>query len=1015
MATVTIDGYSEWQNDPSVTGINRLKRRATFMSYDNLDQALKASRYLSTRYMSLNGEWTFKLFNNSDETVYGFSQPDFRADGWDTISVPSSWQFEGYDYPQYCNIQYPWEGNERISAPQAPTEYNPVGCYIKRFTLPDGWENNRVVICLDGVESCFYLYVNGTRYGYSESSFNTAEFDITPLVRKGENVIAVEVHRWCTGSWLEDQDFWRLAGIFRDVYLYYTKSQYISDFKVLANTDDGFKSGHLKVDVELDGADSSCEVEMSVYDANGDIAAYDSKVVGNGTTVGLHATIPFVQLWSAEHPYLYNVVLSLRTQIGEAIEFVSCKAGFRRVEIRHSVVYLNGKRLILKGVNRHEFSCDTGRTVSREDMGRDIMTLKSNNINAVRTSHYPNSPYWYELCDEYGIYVIDENNLETHGTQSTGGPLTAVIPGSSATWLHACMDRVEALYERDKNHPSIIAWSLGNESACGDTFTKMADWLRSHDSTRFIHYENVSNDDKQYAGVSDVYSVMYPHPDKLEKDLVKYNDKPYLLCEYSHAMGNSCGGNEKYFELLEKHPHFLGMFVWDYIDQAISVKDEKGEYLAYGGDFGEKPHDGNFCGDGLVFADRIPSPKLEEIKRLYRYIDVRAVNPEKGIIEVTNNYLFSNLSEYNLHWQQTSGGIVVDSGDVTVELEPSQTKTVELRLVEKPQGEWYLNILFELKDSTKWAKAGHVITKEQFIVNELALEKTDMTGEDMRVRVEYGTIYISGGKLEARLSRRTGRLYYLTYGGKQILRTPVELSLWRALTDNDRGNHQLVRCGTWQHAGSDAWMGIDPRKIKDGGSCISVEVGISVHTQPESYGSLIYLFTSKGVSARLSFTPALGLPELPEIGLRFCTDNAYYRLDYLGRGPHENYIDRRRSADVGLYKIEIDDLFTPYLKPQENGERTDVRTATLVGVHNRLCIEAQHEPIELNVCRWTPEELEAAAHACELPESDRLCVRVLARQMGVGGFDSWGAHTLEKYKNLSGREYSLSFSLIPNK
>ena len=1005
-----INGYSEWQNDPRTTNVNRLARRACFMPYNNLDEALKGSRYLSSRYITLNGEWKFRFFKNADNLIYSFCEEDFDASKWDNITVPSCWACEGYDYPQYCNMQYPWEGNERIAPPDAPIEYNPVGCYIKRFTLPKGWASKRVIITFDGVESCFYLYVNGTKYGYSEGTFNTAEFDITHLLHAGENVIAVEVHRWCTASWLEDQDFWRMGGIFRDVYLSYTNEQYIRDFTVVAETDISFKSGHLSVTVEPGYADDTSEIEMTVYDANGDIAAYDSKVIEGKAELELSATVPFVQLWSAEHPYLYNVVLSLRTQTGEAVEFVSCKTGFRHIEIRDSVIYFNGKRLILKGVNRHEFSASRGRAITREDMGKDIMTMKAHNINAVRTSHYPNSPYWYELCDEYGLYVIDENNLETHGTQNTAGQFAQLIPSSNPDWTDACMDRITALYQRDKNHVSIIAWSLGNESSGGDNFVKMANYLRQHDSTRFIHYENLRDGDDM--SVTDVYSTMYTAPDDLERNLITQTDKPHMLCEYTHAMGNSCGGNEGYFELLDKYPHFQGMFVWDYIDQALIKKTDDGkEYLAYGGDFGETPHDGNFCGNGLVFADRTVTPKLIEMKQLYQNVSFKAVDAKKGVVEITNNFLFTNLNEYNLHWQQVSGGIVIDSGDVCVELEPGRSKKIDLRLVQHPETEWYLNLLFELKDSITWAKAGHVVAKHQFVLNEYNVEKTDMSGEEMHLRVEYGTIYVTGGGLEARISRRNGKLYYLASNGRQILRTPIDLSFWRAITDNDKGNRQAVRCGTWRFAGAAAQFDNDVRKIKDTGNCISVEADLCVYTQPASYGKLRYDFTSKGVHFSLSFTPDAKLPEVPEIGLRFTTDNEYYRLDWLGRGPHENYIDRLDSADIALHKVDINKLFTPYLKPQENGNRTGVRYATLVGAKSNLRIEAD-KALELNVSKWTPEELEAASHPVFLPESNKLCVRVLARQMGVGGVDSWGAHTLEKYKNLAGKEYTLDFSLL---
>ncbi|MCQ2461812.1 MAG: DUF4981 domain-containing protein [Clostridia bacterium] len=1008
------DSFKVWQSDPCTTSVNRMERRACFMPYGDIDQAIKADRYLSSRYKSLNGVWNFRFFKNPYENMPSLENEINDFSGWDEINVPSCWAMEGYDYPQYCNSQYPWEGNEKVTPPCAPTEYNPVGLYVKKFNLEKRFYGKRTVITFDGVESCFVLYVNGVKFGYSESSFNTAEFDITELIRDGENTVALEVHRWCTGSWMEDQDFFRLGGIFRDVYLSFTQKTYINDFRVLTDIDRSYKSGSLAIEVDVAGEAQEAELELTLYDMNGDIAAYDSTVCSIGEKNNLHATVPYIKTWSAEQPYLYTTVITLLSRGGSPIEYVSCKTGFRKIERKGGQILFNGKRLVLKGVNRHEFSADKGRAITREDMLADVLIMKQHNINAVRTSHYPNSPYWYELCDEYGLYVIAENNLEAHGTQSCAGAFFPLLPASEEAWTAACLDRVEALYQRDKNHACIVSWSLGNEAGCGDNFLKMADRLRELDGERFIHYENVSMDDEKYSHASDVSSTMYTHPENLEQNLKKYADMPNMLCEFSHAMGNSCGGNEKYTALIDKYPNFLGFFVWDFIDQAIRVKDENGEYFAYGGDFGDTPNDGNFCGNGLIFADRSLSPKIKEIKALYQYINITAVEPETGLIEIENKNLFTNLKEYNLHWQQVSGGIVEDSGDLTVELAPGEKKTVHLKLSQKISTEWYLNVLFELKEPCKWAKAGHTVAAQQFIVNPFVLDRTDLSAGDMNVRTEYGTIYVSSEKLEARISRRTGKLYSLTWNGKQLLDTPVELSLWRAETDNDRGNRQTVRCGTWKYAADYASFGIDVRKIQNGSTYVAVETDICVHTQPESRGTLRYTFTDKGVGIKLSFTPAAGLPEIPEIGVRFNTENRYYRLDYLGRGPGENYIDRCKASPVGLYKTDIDELFTPYLKPQENGERTDVRRAKLVGANGSLMLEAQKDCFELNVSRWTPEETEKAAHPYELPESDKLCIRVLARQMGVGGYNSWGAHTLEEYKNHSGREYTLSFNLIPD-
>ena len=1006
-----LDGFLEWQSQPQTTHVNAMKPRATFMPYATLDEAIKCNRFLSSRYLSLNGEWKFRFFKNYNETQFGFAEPHFNSDDWDDITVPSNWETQGYGTAKYCNIQYPWEGNERVTPPYAPVEDNPVGCYIKKITLPDDFKQNRVIITFDGVSSAFYLYINGLRLGYSESSYNTVEFDITQALYPGENVIALEVFTYCTGSWLEDQDCFRLSGIFRDVYLTTTPMGYIQDFALSHEMDSAYKTGMLSATIELGGIIDSGEIEMTIYDANGDIAAFSSKAVNYMGIYQLKTTVPFINLWNCEHPYLYTVVFTLRNSKGIETELVSCKTGFRKIEIRNSVIYLNGQRLILKGVNRHEFCLEGGRAVSREIMGKDIMTLKANNFNAVRTSHYPNSPYWYELCDEYGIYVIDENNLETHGTRFSEFKSTPLIPGSKDDWTSACMDRIERLYERDKNHTCIISWSLGNECSGGENFKKMYSYLKEKDPSRFVHYESVWDDPKNDCAVSDVYSFMYIKPDELEQRLKTQKDKPYLLCEYSHAMGNSCGGNEKYMELLDKYPYFQGMFVWDFVDQALKVKTAKGKtFYGYGGDFGDIPNDGNFCGNGLLFADRKPTSKLEELKYLYQNMTVKPVKPENGIVEITNNFAFSNLNEFNLHWQQFKDGIVVDSGDISLDIKPGETKVVEIGIDSRIKQEWYLNLLLELKDSVKWAKAGHVVAKEQFIVNEYKFDKFSLAGSEIATKIEYGTIYIYGEDMEVRFSRRSNKLYYFKKGKNVIIDNPITPNFWRALTDNDRGNHQSVRCGCWRDAGEHASFSL--LSIKENGERVILETSFKTYTYPESCGKIIYTVTTKGIHVDFEFEADRSLPEIPEIGVKFTVSEKYKRLDYLGKGPHENYIDRNKSAFVGLYKTNIDELFVPYLKPQEHGERTAVRYAILISDKDKFRIEADNE-MELNVSKYSISQLETAMHTHELAADGKVYVRVIARQMGVGGYDSWGAHTLDEYKNKTGVKYKFGFSIIP--
>ena len=1012
MTRQPIDGLREWQSDPTITGVNRLPQRATFHPFADPAQAKRDLPFASDRCLCLNGRWQFLYCGRLAEKPAGFFRPDFDAAAFGEIPVPSSWQMQGHGAAQYCNVQYPWEGNEPLTPPFAPTETNSAGLYRKTVMLDAEFLSlGRVILTFEGVESAFYLYVNGAPAGYSEGTFRRSEFDVTDLLQPGENLIAAEVYRWCTGSWLEDRDFFRLAGIFRDVYLTARPAQHLCDLAVTAEPDPRFRDGKVAAVLTLAQADRGTEAEMTVFDMNGATVAFDSAVTDGSAKVRLAATVPGVKLWSAETPELYTVLILLRDESGETLECTAVRTGFRRIEIKDGVVFLNGRRLLLKGTNRHEFSCDTGRAIDRETMIADILTMKRSNINAVRTSHYPNHPDWYTLCDEYGLYVIDENDLETHGARFSEPPAPPLIPGSEPAWTPCCLDRISCLYERDKNHPSILFWSLGNECSGGKNFKVMYDYLKEKDPSRPVHYESIWDDFENDRDVTDVWSMMYAKPWNIEDFMQKHPEKPFMLCEYTHAMGNSCGGNDKYMALFQKHPGFFGAFVWDFVDQAVRLTAKDGtSYIGYGGDSGEWPHDGNFCGDGLLFADRTESPKLWEMKRLYQNVTFRAVRAETGELEITNEFLFTDLSAFNLHWQQISGNRVVNSGDRIVAAAPGETVRVQLGLGKPPEGEWYLSVFFELKDNTSWAKAGHVVAKAQFTVNEGKWRRRGVeSSERMTMRTEYGTLYLQGGVLSAAVSRRSGRLYSLKKNGTELLNGDIAPTFWRALTDNDRGCKQGVRCAVWRDAGESAGFHIE--EVKHNGRSVTVRTRFWAPTQPESTGTLDYTFGANGVKVDFSFTPHEGLPEVPLVGLLLPLVNRYHTLQYLGRGPHENYVDRKESADVGLYRIPISDLYVPYLKPQEHGERTDVRHAKLIGPKGDLTLEAA-DVMELNVSPWSAKTLEETAHGYALPQSDVLFVRPAACQMGVGGYDSWGAHTLDEYKLFAGKTYQFSFTIL---
>ena len=1012
-----VDGYVEWQANPEITGVNRLPQHATFMPYASFEEAQKAELYASSRCKVLNGKWKFKLYKNYAYRPSDFAQVHYDTHNWDTVQVPGSWQMQGYDQSQYCNVRYPWEGHEDICPPAAPTKHNPVGCYVKRIHVGADLLQKRVVLCFEGVESAFYLYVNGQRVGYSESSFNRAEFDVTRYLQEGSNVIGVEVYRWCTGSWLECQDMWRLGGIFRDVYLYTTEREYIRDFVLKAQPDGEMKDGFVEVLVKTNGAYEGLSLDMSVLDAAGNTVALDCQYANEDHRTVLRAIVAGADLWSSEHPALYTLVLTLKNN-GAPIEYISTKFGFRKVEILDGVIRINDRRVVFKGTNRHEFDCRTGRYITEEVMRDDLEKMKRANMNAVRTSHYPNCPRWMELCDEYGIYVIDENNMESHGTNRSTIIGCPQIPDSRPEWEKACMDRIQALYERDKNCTCVVCWSMGNESLGGETPKKMYRYLKNVDDTRFVHFE--CHGDPEEQSLSDVQSKMYAKPQECEEyALTRRDGRPYLLCEYTHAMGNSCGSTDEYTTLWDKYPCLQGGFVWDWVDQSILTKDDQGrEYLAYGGDFGDEPNDGHFCGNGLLFGDRRITPKYYEIQKLYQYVDFCAVDPVRGQVEIKNKYLFTDLADFELYWCQCSDKGVFRDGVVEVQLAPGEKKVLDLELGRPCNTEFYLNLELRTKEKTLWCPAGFAVAKEQFVIDAFANTYDELVADaPLLVDDTYGSLRVMSDDVNIRFERRErNQLVSIKVGGEELLQGPMRFNFWRALTDNDRGTRAGSRLGCWRDAGdtpgiyNNTKWSIENYKILDGGKKVVVVSGATVCTQPECKGQVIYTITSKGMEVDMQFFPNDALPEIPEVGLLFELPPDFENLTYLGAGPEENYIDRCNATQIGLYNTTVTDLYTDYLKPQECGNRTGVRYATLVGQKKVFSLVA--EPVmELNVSHWLPKEIENTWHGKDLPPVTKTVVRCIARQQGVGGYDSWGAHCNEKYKNKTDKTYRLKFQI----
>ncbi|MEN1985027.1 glycoside hydrolase family 2 TIM barrel-domain containing protein [Paenibacillus hubeiensis] len=1003
----------KWLGDVSVFEVNRLKAYSDHRYYRTMEEALKSDE-MDMRY-SLNGMWKFNYAVRPDCRPEHFYAADFSSDGWDDIEVPGHIQLQGYGQIQYVNTQYPWDGLNELRPPALPEDNNAVGSYIRTFHLPAGWGNSPVYISFQGVESAFYVWLNGHFVGYGEDSFTPSDFDLTPFLQEGENKLAVEVYQRSTGSWLEDQDFWRFSGIFREVYLYTVPAAHIRDVRVRTDLDASYTQGTLQLDLKLEGAAAAgARVEAELRDAQGNVVQTFGVNVQDGQA-SVRKEVGEVNLWSAEIPYLYRLYLRVYDSAGELVEVVPQAVGFRVFEMIDKVMHINGKRIVFKGVNRHEFNPHRGRAITKEDMLWDIRTIKQNNMNAVRTSHYPNQSLWYELCDEYGVYVIDEMNLETHGSWQKLGAVEPswVIPGDRPEWLDIVMDRAVSMVERDKNHPSILIWSCGNESHGGEVIFKVSEYFRTYDPTRLVHYEGVFHD-RRFNDTSDMESRMYAKPADIEAYLNDNPEKPYISCEYMHAMGNSIGGMHKYTELEDKYPMYQGGFIWDYIDQAIYKKDRYGKpFLAYGGDFGDRPSDYSFCGDGIVYANRQVTAKMQEVKFLYQNIKLF---PDRGGVRIVNGNLFANTSQYALTYSLEREGVTVLSGTLEAAVAPGEEAFVELPLgtEQLAPGEYAVNAAFVLRESTLWAEKGDEVAFGQFVFTQEAAEGASVTTDLNQVnaiQVVEGDVNIGvrAGSTQVLFSKAFGTLVSLKFSGQEtIAQMPAPL-FWRATTDNDKGTSMGFELGAW-YAASLLPKCIEWKAEQQQGE-YRIEFTYKLNISTEVKAKVAYTVRADGsVLVQNTYQGTAGLPDLPIHALSFKTSPEFDRVQWLALGPEENYADRAFGARLGIHESSVADTVAPYLVPQESGNRTGVRWAKLTDAAGRgFRIEAASAPIELNVSPYTAFELENAQHAYELPPVHYTVVTVAGKQMGVGGDDSWGAPVHPEYRIPSDGELQFEF------
>lgn len=1024
-------------HDPKFFKENCMAAHSDHVTYKNEAEAVEQN---SSFRLSLDGIWKFHYAKNDAQTIPGFEAEDYNCRPWDDILVPAHIQMEGYDIPQYANIQYPWDGREDVWRDAVPTDFNPVASYVKYFTLPEGFVKNGLYISFQGVESGFALWLNGSYVGYSEDSFTPSEFDLTPYVKEGENKLALKVFKWTSSSWCEDQDFYRFSGIFRSVYLYTMPKVHVYDLKVQPVVAESLESADLVLDMEICGKAET--VEKSADDAKmQNVSAKitltgsrdDSKEGAAGSvsentifseTISFQpnntsdtirftdtgaATVHFEQevnhpnLWSAEHPELYTLTVELLDESGNCVEYISQNIGFRRFEMKDGIMTLNGKRIVFKGVNRHEFSSKTGRAVSKEEVLQDIITMKQNNINAIRTCHYPDASGIYELCDRYGLYMIAENNLESHGSWDAAShglvPKDTIVPGDNMDWEPMMLDRVNSCYQRDKNHPAILIWSVGNESYGGKVIFDMSEKFRALDPYRLVHYEGIFND-RRYEGTSDMESQMYTSVENIKKFLAEHKEKPFICCEYTHAMGNSCGAMHKYTDLTDTEPRYQGGFIWDYIDQSILKKDRYGqEFQAYGGDCGERPTDYNFSGNGICYGgERDASPKMQEVKFNYQNISVAF---EEHSFTVVNKNLFADTSEYQCIVILQKNGTVVKKQKMDTNVVPLSSGSYEIPFVIPEDAEYAVTVSFVLREDTFWAKAGHEVAFGQKVYKkEVKFAVPEKPLQVVRGKVNIG---VKGDDFDCLFSLLNGGLVSYRYAGKEMIEKIPMPNFWRAPVDNDNGSMAPGRYAQWKiasmyisHRNGGMFDNV-PTTVEETEHSVTITYTYYMPTTPAAKCQVAYTVFGDGtVETKLTYDPVEGLPDMPEFGMMFKLNADYDNVEWYGYGPEETYADRRHGAKLGIYKNKAADNMAKYLVPQECGNKVGVRYAKVTDYKGRGLLFSGDE-LSFSALPYTPHELENAAHPYELPQVHYTVVRVALAQMGVGGDDSWGAWVHPEY------------------
>ena len=1022
-AFASLQGQTNFWENPKLVNEGVEKPRATFVPYQKMEQAMTGDKFKTPFVQSLNGTWRFKFSVKPSERPLDFYKPAYCDNDWSDIKVPSNWEMQGFGIPVYTNVTYIFPKNP----PFLDNEDLPVGSYRTTFNVPAGWNERETMLHFESIAGAATIWVNGEKIGYSKASKTAAEFNISKYLKTGKNHLAVEVFKWSDASYLEDQDFWRLAGIERDVYLISRPKVSLEDFFAIGDLDKSYKNGIFSMDVNVrnfnQAAASGYSVEVGLLDAAGKTVftkkiGVPSIAAGGEEKVSFSQSVSNPKQWSAEYPNLYSVTVALKDAKGKTTEVTASKTGFRKIEMKNGQVWINGTPIIIRGTNTHEHHPVTGHAVDQATRIEDIRLMKLNNINAIRMSHYPQSIEMFKLCDQYGLYVIDEANIEAHDLD---GFDRSRHPSFIKDWLGQHMDRTIRMVERDKNHPCIIGWSTGNESDFGPNYVETYNWMKQRDRTRTVQCERANEDPH-----TDIIAWMYTSPQKLQKYADRTDtNRPWILCEYAHAMGNSTGNFQEYWDIILKSPELQGGFIWDWVDQGLEAKDPNGrKYYYYGGDFGGDrwAHQENFCANGLISADRTPHPGLTEVKKSYQGVYFFPVDVAKGKIQLVNHFQFSDLNRYAYEWSFQVNDRVVATGTFAVSGKPGTTTPVTIALpayTPKAGEEYFLNVKALEKEGTELVPVGHIVASEQ-----LALPTSNYFVSDrnvkgtLKVTKSENALQFESGNVQGSISLVNGLLTSYKKDGKALLTSAPEPNFWRAPTDNDFGENLQFKTNVWRTAG-DA-LKLIKADVKNQ-TAEGVEVVCSFKIAYLDVDYTIAYFVRNDGSVELTSSMDMGnkeLPELPRFGMKMEMDESFDQVSWYGRGPLENYWDRKRSSFVGRYDAKVKDLGFDYIRPQENGNRADVRQVTFVNPEGLgVQIQGLAQPVNFTArhnydADFDPGMTKKQQHIADIDRRDILAVNIDLQQRGLGGDTSWGTHPMDQYR-LTDKKYSYSYLISP--